>query len=185
MSTLVEIVRTKTGAADADVTDARIIEALDETSVSIDAIMVDWLQHPSGAQRREGRIAIGKYLVEATDAEDSVDPILLHDASGDALAVLSTTQRGVVTASGTASLPIAYATGRAYDVHAAAAEIVEELLVLERGSYDFKRGDQSFARSQRVSNLEGILRRLKAKKIPRRRGETVMRDQAESTYWPG
>ncbi len=185
MSTLVEIVRTKTGAAEADVNDDRIIEALGETSVFVDAVEVEWMQYPSGAQKREGRIRLGKYLVEATDAAGSVTEILLHDASGDAIAVLSSTQQGVVTASGTDPLPTAYASGRAYDVHAAAAEVVEELLVLERGSYDFKRGDQTFNRSQRITNLEGILRRLKAKKIPRRRGETVMRDQAESSYWSG
>lgn len=184
MTSLVDMVRAKSGASVADVTDARIVEALEETSVQVDALDVVWTRHPDGSLTREGRVQLGRYLVEASDTVDSVDPVQLHDRSGDEIAELSVTQRGIVTTSAASgALPVAYATGSVFDVHAAAAEIVEELLVLERGSYDFKRGDQSFARSQRVTHLESILRRLKARRIQRRRGEVQMRDQHPSAYW--
>lgn len=180
MSTLVEIVRTKSGASVSEASDARIIEALTTHSVELRGGLVSWSKYPNGEPTRKGRVPISKYRCEATGATGSVTPLSLHDASGSSIPELSVTQAGDVSTSAVSgALPAAYASGRVYDVYAAAADIVgDRIAAAASTTYDFKRGDQSFERSQILAGLRALQKELRRLRVPRRRGETRMRDQA-------
>lgn len=178
MSTLVAIVRELAAASTAEASDPRIIEALNTHSVRVDSQALAWNERlPDGSTRRTTQAAIGKYRVEASAATGSVTPPVLHDAAGATIGVLTIDQAGVVTASGSAALPTAYLTGRVFDVYAAAAEIVEVRIAAAAAGFDFKRGDQTFERSQIMPALERLRRQLAAKRVPRVRGEITMSDQ--------
>lgn len=179
MSTLVDIVRRKSGATEADASDPVIIDALLDARVRLDEAPVTW-----NTTTRIGRLSIAAYKVEASGATGSVPPLLLHDALGIEVTTCVVDQDGVVTIPDDSDPVVAvYATGSAYDPNRAAATVVEQMMATRKGDFDFKRGDQEFKRSQIAGgaeggNLGGLLRILRAKSIPRRRGETVMRDQA-------
>lgn len=178
---LVLFVREMSGASATEATDARIVEALNRHSVRVENQLIHWDRvNPDGSVRRVAQAAIGRYRVEATattGATIAAAPTL-HNAAGVALAQLAIDHGGVVTASGSDPLPTAYLSGRLFDVHAAAIEIVDLRIAAAAGAFDFKRGDQEFDRSQIVVGLRALRDGLARGVIPRASGEVTMSDQA-------
>src|SRR5574343_2068549 len=178
ISSLPRLVRLHTNAADDDVPVARIVEALKENSVRFDHVPVVWSDNP--ATPLNGYIPIGRYRVEDSMNSDDgyVENVALYDAVGDAVTDFTVTQDGRVTLTDEALQGTTmYATGTAYDVYGAAADIVTHIISLNQGVYDFKRGDQTFNRSQMLDTLRDLRKSLRARSIKKRRGTLTMRDQ--------
>lgn len=180
MGTLVDTVRGLSGASASDASDARIQEALAASAVRLDAAWSRWSDNP--ALGRVVDLRLGRYRIEATadaGADNAMPPVTLANGAGDALTGFAVDTTGRVTFDDVDMQRVAvFATGAAYDVHAAAAEIVGVMIAAAAGEYDFKRGDQDFRRSQRFEHLEKLRRSLAARAVPRRRGAMTMRDQA-------
>lgn len=171
MATLLATIRRLTGAAVGDVSDAEVASTLERNRVRQERLPVVWEYTISGADQTYTRGKItGWGLFEPTDetsASTNTVTVLQSDDSAvtgnwdlyeDGTIIFATDQ----TSAESHIVVSAYS----YDVNAAAAECVDQMLAVVARDYDVKLGDQSFARSQARAGLVELARKLRAAALP-------------------
>lgn len=169
MATLEATIRRLTGAAVADASAQEIADSLSRHRVRNENVPIVWerVLNASGALTyKRGRFSVWGLVEPDTQAAASA---VVTQSDGSAVTGNYTlTEDGVIVfatdQTSAASDVILSAYG--YDVNAAAAEIVDQMLGALARDYDVKLGDQSFSRSQARDGLLALARRLRASALP-------------------
>lgn len=174
MSSLASTIRRLTGATDDTVvTDADITDALTNARMRHDRVPVTWddtIDETGERTYLTGTVwGWGKYE-PATDADDQVIATVTLTTGAAVDGGWSLEQDGRITfdtdqaANGSGVVVSAYT----YDVHAAAAEVVEQLAMRCAGDYTVKLGDQTFSRGEGAERLRVLAQSFRGRVLPRR-----------------
>lgn len=168
MATLEETIRRRTGASSDDVSDQDIADSLARCSTFQTRLELDWFDvyESNVIVYKRARIVGAWGMFEpANQASTHVTVIQSDGGSVSGNWTLSDTGIMVFASNQSADTDIVV-TAHTYDVDAACAEVVEQLLALCARDYDVKLGDQSFSRSQAVAHLTMLLDRFKRASLP-------------------
>lgn len=157
MGTLTDEIRRLTGASSDVVSDPDVQAALDANRIWQDAIEV--VLHPTitGVAKR-GTVDAWGLLEPGTDQSTHVT---IEDSLGVLPGPFTLDADGtIVFDDDQADSPSLYLTAFGYDVHAAAVQVLDQMIDEAAAAYDVKLGDQTFNRSQAVAPLERKRARL-------------------------
>lgn len=161
MATLEALVRQLSGASVADVPTPHVTAALQRHRMRLERVPIRWEQ---GSHTR-GVFAVWGLVQPATDASAHA---LVQDAAGVEVDVEWSLQSdGVVIFAAEPDAPVVFLTCDGFDVHAAAAEVVDELLAQVVRDVDVRLGDQSFAMGQAHTSLAQLAASLRRRALPR------------------
>lgn len=140
--------------------DVEIQEALDRHALDLHQVPIRFREDTIGGGSVSWTVAdVGWQHLEAGTA------FAVEDSTGAARATADYTldaQRGIVTFTTDQAGTVLYVTGRSFDVHAAAADILEQWAAAESVSFDFTSDASRFQRSQKAEALQraaGVQRR--------------------------
>lgn len=172
MSDLITRVRSLTNAGTALFSDDQVQDVLDRhrTDVVHEPLVPDdgWLDG-GAVEWKVFRSRYGQY--EATEGGTAV--FVVTDGAGNARGTSGWTadyQRGVVTFTADQGGTALYLSGRTFDVHAAAAEVLEEWASKVALDFDFGTDGQTFRRSQKAEALREQAKLMRQRSRPRRVG---------------
>lgn len=185
VATLIATVRRLTGAVSGDVADADITAALAAHRVREIELPIAWERVLSA-----GDVVFTRGVVDAwgdleptTQATAVANSVTVAQLDGTAASgTWSLEQDGVIVfASDQAAATNLYVSAYSYDVYAACADVMDQLVGLCAGDYDVKLGDQTFSRSQGVASLKERAAAFRRKSLPARSSMLLVRlDEAAS-----
>jgi len=161
---LTATVRRLAGATDEDATpDGDVVAALTAHRMWLGDMPLVWMPALAAGALREYRVAVAA-VWGRIDTDDAV----VTNSSGVTLdpTDFAIDDAGVVTFTDDQGPATYYLSGFGYDVHAAAADLVDARVALTAGDYDVKLGDQTFNRSQAIGGLRALSSSLRAKVLP-------------------
>lgn len=179
MATLIATVRRLTGAVSGDVADADVTAALDGYRLREVELPIVWERVAvSGvAVFKRGRVDAWGLLEPTTQATATTNSVTVALLDGTAASGNWTLDQDgtIVFASDQAAATDLYVSAYGYDVNAACADVVDQLVGLCAGDYDVKLGDQTFSRSQGAERLRGLAAGFRRKMLPAPRAMQMLR----------
>lgn len=166
MGLLTDQIRRLTGVSLADVSNGDIQAALDEHRVWNEYVAVCTQPNLANTVLRGNVRAWG--LFEPSTNVVAGGSVTVTNSTGAAITGTwnLSTDGDIVFGTDQALAGTIYVAGYTYDTHAAAVDVLDQLLSTYARDYDVKLGDQSFSRSQAVTQLETRRARLAARMLP-------------------
>lgn len=185
MATLIATVRRLTGAVIGDVPDADVTAALEAHRVREVEAPIVWERVLSAGDVvfTRGAVDVWGALEPTTQATASANSVTVATLAGGAPSGNWTLdQDGVIVfAADQAAATGLYVSAYSYDVNAACADVMDQLVGLCAGDYDVKLGDQTFSRSQGVASLKERAAAFRRKCLPGRASMTLVRMDEEAS----
>jgi hypothetical protein len=183
MTTLTSTIRRLTAASTSDVSDGDVLAALAANRVRETSVPIEWERVIVAGDSifTRGRFRTWGLVEPVTQATAAANLTTITLGDGTAASGNYTMQQdgSVVFATDQAPATSLLLSAYSYDVHAACADVVDQLAALCVGDYDVKLGDQSFSRSQGVAALREFAASFRRRALPAR-VELVRADEAAS-----
>lgn len=185
MATLIATVRRLTGAVIGDVPDADVTAALTAHRLREVEVEIEWERVLSAGDVvfTRGRAPFWGAVEPTTQATATTNIVTVSQLDGTAPTGNWTLDQDgtIVFAADQAAATRLYVSAYSYDLNAACAEVVDQLVTLCAGDYDVKLGDQTFNRSQGAAALRGIADGFRRRCLMPRGGMQLTRtDEAPS-----
>lgn len=174
MASLEATIRRLTGATDeAVVSDADVADALAAHRVRVERVGVVWEHTVDGSGDRtylRGRVPGWGRFEPTTQATATTNVVTVAESDGTAVVGNWTLEQDGTITFATDQVSVATAivvSAYSYDVHAACAEVIDQLVGLVAGDYTVKLGDQTFHRGEGADRLRALADGFRRKQLPR------------------
>ena len=179
MATLLATIRRMTGAVIGDVPDADVTAALEAHRVREVEVPVEWesVVVSDAAVYKRARVAGWGVFEPTTKATATTNLVTIAQLDGTAVTGNWTLDADgtLVCASDQVAATALYVSAYSYDLHAACADVVEQLVSLCAADYTVKLGDQTFNRGEGRDALVAFAASFRRRSLPARSAMTLTR----------